>query len=182
MQGKFSGEGLDSMFFPIPSVFLAFRIGSEPPIVFPSAWVGLVSHDPVVLSAAFRGSAPEFLTQGGEFAVNLPDEDLIREFSRCGGMDIKSLRFVEEAMTGATLIQGCPVRIECRCSSFESHFGECYVRGEVAAVHRGELSVPIKAAKDIFQIDPFAPAGHPFAAGNLTAVRGIFPQTGFMLS
>ena len=87
------------------------------------AWVGIVCSDPPTLSLGIRPQRYSYtlIEETGEFVVNIPNVDLLKEVDFCGVVSgIEVNKFSETNLTPLPagkvkppLIKECPVNIEC---------------------------------------------------------------------
>jgi flavin reductase (DIM6/NTAB) family NADH-FMN oxidoreductase RutF len=157
---------LGPSFFPISPALLTFRSPSRVPQILSVAWVGIVYSSPPVLSVAFkRGeSGKASYGRGGDFAVNLPAEDLLfsptfRKLLAAESVDLRTasgFTLAEGQTTGIPLIAECPIQIECIRGTLRSRFGQEFIEGEVATVHRGGVSYKTDSSVDIYRLMPLA--------------------------
>jgi len=88
------------------------------------AWISTACYDPPMLCFAMNHErySYELIKKSGEFVVNIPKKDMIREIDICGtvsGRDVKKfektgLTKVMARKVKAPMIKECPVNIECR--------------------------------------------------------------------
>ena len=88
------------------------------------AWAGTVCSNPPMLSISVRKERYSYniMKKTGEFAVNIPDENLLYALDYCGSVSGKSHdKFAEVELTmekakeiKAPLIAECPLNIECK--------------------------------------------------------------------
>ena len=130
---------------PVPAVLVTVASADGRDNIITLAWVGTVNSEPPMISISVRPSrySHRLLEETGEFVVNLPTEDMVRELDLCGmvsGRDQDKFElcgFGRESASEvkAPLIDRCPVNIECvvrNKMSLGSH--DLYI-GEILAVH-----------------------------------------------
>jgi flavin reductase (DIM6/NTAB) family NADH-FMN oxidoreductase RutF len=112
-----------TMLYPVPAVLVTSHHGKKDNVLTVS-WAGTVCTDPPMLSISLRPDRESYtmIRGSGEFAVNLPGEDLALAVDYCGvrsGRDVDKfaelgLRREQGRIVRAPLIAQCPVCIECR--------------------------------------------------------------------
>ncbi|MBU7027514.1 MAG: flavin reductase family protein [Theionarchaea archaeon] len=108
------------------------------------AWVTTVCFNPPMVACAIRDTrySHELIKNSGEFVVNIPTEDILRETDFCGqvsGRDTDKFAEchftkVKASKVNVPLIKECPVNIECIVKEIV-HLGthDLFV-GEIVAV------------------------------------------------
>ena len=138
-------RGLSEALYPVPVVLVTAAKPGGGANIITLAWVGIVCSDPPSISISIRPSrySHGLIKEAGEFVINVPTEDILRETDRCGmvsGRDVdkfKECSFTAEKATvvGAPLIKECPVSIECKTRQVLSLGAHDLFIGEVVAVH-----------------------------------------------
>jgi len=139
---------------------------------------------PVILGIAIapKRYSNELIRLTGEFVVNLPTADIVRQVDAIGSV---SGRQVDKfAMTGLTpvpatvvrppLIAECPVNVECRLIRVESIGDHDLFQGEAVAQHVDEWALAEDGSIDPARLRALAfQFGHYFAVTTLLGRRGI---------
>ena len=109
------------------------------------AWAGTVCSTPAMLSISVRKErySHAMLMETGEFVVNLPTEDLVRETDEAGvrsGRDINKweklhLHQEEGKMLSVPMISECPVNMECKVKQVLELGSHDLFLAEILAVH-----------------------------------------------
>jgi flavin reductase (DIM6/NTAB) family NADH-FMN oxidoreductase RutF len=109
--------------FPCPVVLVTCIDSNGKPNVITLAWVGVASSDPPTLGLGIRTHRHSYrlIDDSGEFVVNIPTEDILRDADFCGMVTGKDVdKFSETGLTPEPadevkppLIRECPVNIEC---------------------------------------------------------------------
>ncbi|MHB8156283.1 MAG: flavin reductase family protein [Desulfocucumaceae bacterium] len=133
---------------PVPAVLVTVATPDGKDNIITLAWVGTVNSEPPMVSISIRTSrhSHQLLEEAGEFVINLPGADIVKELDLCGMLSGKDedkfslCGFGKEpaSRVKAPLIDRCPINIECAVRnklSLGSH--DMYI-GEVLAVHVDE--------------------------------------------
>ncbi|MFZ5648815.1 MAG: flavin reductase family protein [Bacillota bacterium] len=133
---------------PVPAVLVTVADGGGKDNIITIAWVGTVNSEPPMISISVRPSrySHRLLEETGEFVVNLPTVDMVRELDLCGMVSGKDedkfslCGFQREpaSKVKAPLIDRCPVNIECVVRNKLSLGSHDMFVGEVVAVHVDE--------------------------------------------
>lgn len=112
-----------TMLYPLPSVMITSKYGDIENIITVS-WVGTICTVPPMVSISIRPErySYDLIKKSGEFAINIPDKNLINAVDFCGvksGRDVDkftSLKLNKEKASkiNVPLIKECPISIECR--------------------------------------------------------------------
>lgn len=109
--------------FPDPVALVTVADGEGGANIITLAWVGMASSDPKTITIAVRPSRLSnlLLRQAGEFCLNIPGEEIVRETDWCGvhsGRDFD--KWAETGLTpepsehiGAPRILECRYALEC---------------------------------------------------------------------
>lgn len=138
-------EGL----YPVPVVLVScLDKDTKNSNIITIAWCGVVCSVPPLLSISIRPSrySHKIITQTGDFVINIPTSDIIKEADMCGvrsGRDMD--KFKECAFTkipsskiSSPIIKECPVNIECKLKSVTQLGTHDMFIGEVVAIHADE--------------------------------------------
>lgn len=169
--------------FPIPAVLVTASSGDGKDNIVTLAWVGTVNSEPPMLSISVRKSrhTHRLLEETGEFVVNLPGADIVKEVDMCGmvsGKDEDKFALCgfsrqPASRVKAPLIDRCPVNIECAVRnrlSLGSH--DLYI-GEIMAVHVDEAILE-GGRIDLNKMKPLAYApGEYWSLGEKLSMMGF---------
>jgi flavin reductase (DIM6/NTAB) family NADH-FMN oxidoreductase RutF len=161
-----TGVALGPSFFPIPSALVTFCSPDGGSHMRMASWVGIIGSQPASLSVTLKrqpDGAPS-PWWGGDFAVNLPGEDLLcspafLDIAAREDMDLLTgagYSLVDERRGGPPLFAQCPVRIECRCGVLRPGHGQDILSGEIALIHAGDQCHGRHTPPDLFRIRPFS--------------------------
>ncbi|MBF1041735.1 MAG: flavin reductase family protein, partial [Lachnospiraceae bacterium] len=113
-----------NMLYPVPPVLVTCQNKKGESNMLTVAWAGTVCSTPAMLSISVRKErySHAMLMETGEFVVNLPTEDLVRETDEAGvrsGRDINKweklhLHQEEGKMLSIPMISECPINMECK--------------------------------------------------------------------
>lgn len=135
--------------YPVPVVLVScIDKKGERANIITIAWCGIVCSNPPLMSISIRPSrySNDLITQTGDFAVNIPTQEIIKKADMCGlasGKDkdkFKSYGFTKMASSkiSSPLIKECPVNIECKLQSVTKLGSHDMFIGEVVSVHIDE--------------------------------------------
>ena len=134
--------------YPVPVVLVTCVNEQGKPNIITLAWVGTVASKPPQAAVAIRPSrySHAVISQTGEFAINIPTEDLLPALDQCG--HVSGVRTDKLAQTGLTpepasqiqapLIAECPVNLECKLTQTIPLGSHDLFMGEIVAVHVDE--------------------------------------------
>jgi flavin reductase (DIM6/NTAB) family NADH-FMN oxidoreductase RutF len=137
-----------SALYPVPVVLVTCADEQGKPNVVTLAWVGTVASKPPQAAIAIRPSrySHTVISQTGEFAINIPNADLLPAVDQCG--HVSGARIDKFAQTGLTpepasqiqppLIAECPVNLECKLTQTIPLGSHDLFIGEIVAVHVDE--------------------------------------------
>lgn len=137
-------RGPSTLFLPKPVVLITTAHAGRDNVMT-AAWVNAVCMEPPQMAVAVRENryTHELLSASGEFAVNVPAQNLWRAVDLCGvtsGRD--GDKFARAGLTrersreiGAPLVAECPLNIECRVSASLPLGSHTLFVGLVVAVH-----------------------------------------------
>jgi len=168
--------------YPIPAALITCGPPEKPNIIT-LAWMGTVCSEPPMLGISIRPSrhSSGLIKQYGEFAVNLPTEDLVRATDYCGVVSGQKVdKFAATGLTAATakvihsvVIAECPVNIECKVTQVLSLGSHDLFLGQVVAVQADESVLSEKGEIDLTKARPLAYGGHRYwSLGQLLAIHG----------
>lgn len=152
--------------FPTPTAMVSCADEDGKPNIITLAWVGVVCSEPPIVSVSIRPGrySYDLIKKSGEFVVNIPSEELIRELDFCGvasGRDVDKfkelgLTAVPGSQVAAPLIRECPVNLECRVIDCKSLGVHDLFLGEIVAAHMDEEVMNEKGTVDIAKLRPVA--------------------------
>jgi flavin reductase (DIM6/NTAB) family NADH-FMN oxidoreductase RutF len=134
--------------YPVPVVLITCVNEQGKPNIITLAWVGTVASKPPQAAVAIRPSrySHAVISQAGEFAINIPNENLLPALDQCG--HVSGARTDKFAQTGLTpepasqiqppLIAECPVNLECKLTQTIPLGSHDLFIGEIVAVHVDE--------------------------------------------
>jgi flavin reductase (DIM6/NTAB) family NADH-FMN oxidoreductase RutF len=168
--------------YPIPAVMVTCGPASKPNIIT-LAWVGTVCSDPPMLGISIRPSrySNGLVKQYREFAVNIPNAELILATDYCGTVSGRRVdKFAATGLTpvpaqaiGTALIAECPLNIECQVTQVLPLGAHDLFLGKVVAVHVDESILDDKGDIDLGKANPVVFGGHQYRGiGQLLATYG----------
>lgn len=134
--------------YPAPLTLVTCVDEQGKPNIVTLAWVGTAAAKPPQAALAIRPSrySHTLISQTREFAINIPNEDLLPAVDRCG--HVSGARADKFAQTGLTpqpatqiqapLIAECPVNLECKLTQVTPLGSHDLFIGEIVAVHVDE--------------------------------------------
>ena len=132
-----------TLFLPKP-VALVTAAADGRDNVMTAAWVNAACMDPPMLAVSVRSSrfTHGLIERGGQFAVNLPGEELLEAAELCGSLSGRDCdKFERAGLTreaasriGAPLVAECPLSIECEVRQALRLGSHTLFIGEVLAV------------------------------------------------
>jgi flavin reductase (DIM6/NTAB) family NADH-FMN oxidoreductase RutF len=137
-----------SALYPMPLVLVTCVNEQGKPNIVTLAYVGTVAAKPPQVALAIRPSrySHVIISQTGEFAINIPTEDLLPAVDQCG--HVSGARADKFALTGLTpepasqiqapLIAECPLNLECKLTQTIPLGSHDLFISEIVAVHMDE--------------------------------------------
>ncbi len=148
---------------PMP-VFLVGANVDDKPNFITVAWGGIASERPPMISIAIRHQRHTFkgIKQNGNFSINIPSEDIVTETDYCGIVSGANADKVAAChfdvfygeLTGAPMIEQCPVNLECRLVHIIDLGSHALVIGKIMEIHINE-SCLTDGKPDVIKIKPF---------------------------
>lgn len=136
---------------PLPVCLISCAGQDPPPNVLTVAAVGICCFDPPLIGVAIRPNRHShgLITAAGEFVVNVPTPDLLREVDLCGSLSGREAdKFAAAGLTPlpgtvvkAPLIQQCPINLECKIRHTLKLGTHDLFLAEVVAAHLDEECV-----------------------------------------
>jgi len=150
---------------PLPATMLSCQKPGEKPNIITLSWVGVFCSEPPLLGVGIRPSrfSHHIVKDTGEFVVNLPSEEQVRQTDYCGHISgRREDKFQECGFTpmkgkkvSAPIIQECPVNIECKVTqSMVVGTHELFL-GEIVAIQIDETCLNEEGKVDIARVKPF---------------------------
>jgi flavin reductase (DIM6/NTAB) family NADH-FMN oxidoreductase RutF len=151
--------------FPCPVVLVTCTDPKDKPNIITLAWAGTVCSNPPTIGLGIRPHrySYELIEGSGEFVVNIPTKEILKETDFCGmvsGKDVDKF-----SATGFTpepaekvkppLIQECPVNIECILKKKIPLGAHHLFLGEIISVHVDENILDEKKKVDFSKVTPF---------------------------
>jgi flavin reductase (DIM6/NTAB) family NADH-FMN oxidoreductase RutF len=151
--------------FPCPVVLVTCVDSEGNPNIITLAWAGIVCSDPPILSLGIRPHrySYQLIEDAGEFVVNIPTVDILKETDYCGMVSGKDVdKFSETGLTREPaekvkppLIRECPVNIECILRKKIPLGVHHLFLGEIVSVHLDENALNEQEELDFNKIAPF---------------------------
>lgn len=151
--------------FPCPVALVTCVDSEGNPNIITLAWVGTVCSDPPMLGLGIRPQrySYELIESSGEFAVNIPTKNILKETDLCGlvsGRDVD--KFSETGLTPEPadiikppLVRECPVNIECVVKKKVPLGVHHLFLGEIVCVHVDEDVLNDNGKIDFNKAAPF---------------------------
>lgn len=143
----FMEETKSPLVFPRPVALVSIH-GEEGDNVITLSWVGTVCSSPPVIAMGIRENrhSYEMIMRSGEFVVNIPYAEQVREADFCGTRSGKDTDKFEKTgfskgkgkVVKAPLIEQCPINIECKLMDTVSLGSHTLFLGEVVGTHIDE--------------------------------------------
>lgn len=153
-----------TLLFPTPAVMVSCASDGNAPNIITIAWAGVVCSEPPVVSVSIRPGRHShgLVKKSGEFVINIPRQEQLRELDYCGmasGRDVDKFRElgltpVRGSEVAAPIIKECPVNLECRVIDVKSLGTHDLFLAEVVAVHMDEEVTNEKGTVDISRLRP----------------------------
>jgi len=163
-----------TVLYPVPAVMVTCVDEAGKPNIITLAWVGTVCSEPPMVSISIRPPrySHDLVERSGEFVVNIPTADLVRQTDLCGVISGRDRDKFEAAgltpepasVVKAPLIKECPVNLECQVRhTLRLGTHDMYV-GEIVAVHAEASVLGAKGGIDAAKIKAFAFAAEEYRA------------------
>jgi flavin reductase (DIM6/NTAB) family NADH-FMN oxidoreductase RutF len=151
--------------YPCPVVLVTCIDSKKTPNIITLAWNGIVCSDPPTIGISIRPHRYSFklIEVSGEFAVNIPSTNILRETDYCGVFSGENIdKFSETKLTPSSsikiqppLIKECPVNMEC-ISKNKIPLGSHHLfLGEIVQVHVDKAILDEKGDIDFSKASPF---------------------------
>ncbi len=148
--------------YPQPVVLVGSNVNDIPNFATVS-WAGIANESPPMISIALNHSRHTLkgIKHGNAFSVNLPSTKLVKEVDYCGivsGADVNKATACQFTifygkLSGAPLIEQCPVNLECEVIQTANLGSHLLVIGKITQVHISEDCV-IGGKPDINKVKP----------------------------
>ena len=110
-----------NVFPPMPVVLVGTELGGHPNFMT-VGWVARVNATPPMIAVSINRihATPDGIQKNGTFSVNLPSASMVKETDYCGLVSGKNtdksciFDIFRGDLTGAPMIQECPLAMECR--------------------------------------------------------------------
>ncbi|NIP66892.1 flavin reductase family protein [Candidatus Bathyarchaeota archaeon] len=157
-------KGPGTALFPCPVVLVTSISSAGEPNIITLAWVGTVCSDPPMVGLGIRPRRYSFglIESRGEFVVNIPSTEILRETDLCGnvsGQDVK--KFSEAGLSPEPaekveppLIKECPVNMECVLNKRFPLGAHHLFLGEVVQVHVDQKILKEEGQIDFQEVSP----------------------------
>jgi flavin reductase (DIM6/NTAB) family NADH-FMN oxidoreductase RutF len=150
---------------PLPATMLSCQKPGERPNIITLSWVGVLCSEPPLIGVGIRPSrfSYDVVKDTGEFVLNLPSEDQVKQTDYCGHISGRHEdKFTECGFTpekglnvSAPIIKECPVNIECKVTqSIVLGTHELFI-GEIVTIQIDEDCVDDQGRVDIARVKPF---------------------------
>lgn len=134
----------DTIFTPVPAVLVTCG-DRENSNIISIAWTGILNSIPpmVYISVRKERFSYDLIKNTGEFAINLPEKNLVREVDFCGTKSGKNVdKFQETGLTkeqpkqiNVPLILECPINIECKVKEIKNLGSHNVFMAEIASIN-----------------------------------------------
>ena len=143
-----------NMLNPVPAVLITSKNKEEKVNVFTVGWIGTACTRPPMISVAIRPErlSYEYIKENGEFVVNLPSKNMVREVDLCGVKSGRTLDKIKELNLSlgesenisVPYLDDCPVALECRVKNIIPLGSHDLFLAEVLSVHVEESLIDEK--------------------------------------
>lgn len=151
--------------FPCPVVLVTCVDSKGEPNIITLAWAGTVCSKPPMLGLGIRPHRYSYglIERSGEFVVNIPTKDILKETDFCGTVSGKNVdKFSQTGLTPEPaekveppLIKECPVNIECLVKKKIPLGVHHLFLGEIVYVHVDQEILDAKGRIDFNRASPF---------------------------
>lgn len=148
------------------------------------AWTGVINSEPPLVYVSIRKTRYSYnlIKSTGEFVINIPNEELVKQVDFCGtksGRDIDKFELTglekEKAqIVNVPLIKECPINIECKLKEIKELDSHDMFIGEIVNVNVDERFVNENGKIDYKNLNLISYMGNEyFSVNNKIANRGI---------
>lgn len=149
-----------NVFLPMPVTLIGTEIGGRPNFLT-AGWIARVNADPPMIAVGINraNATPEGIRKNGTFSVNLPTTAMLQATDYCGlvsGKDTDKSGIFDifrGSLTGAPMIQDCPLTMECRVTEIIELPTHLLFIGEIMGGYANE-GVITGGKHDLKAIDP----------------------------
>jgi len=151
--------------FPCPVVLVTCADSVGKPNIITLGWVGTVCSDPPTVGLGIRPHrySCKLIEDSGEFVVNLPTEEILKESEYCGVYSGKDMdKFSETGLTPEPasqvkppLIKECPVNMECVVINKIPLGSHHLFLGKIVCVHVDKRILNEEEVIDFTKVSPF---------------------------
>ena len=155
--------GPQTLIYPMPTVLVGANVDGKPNFMA-VAWCGVANSVPPMISVALQHHRYTYkgIRQAGEFSINVPSTDLVKEADYCGivtGAKVDKVKVCQfnvfyGKLENAPLIEQCPVNLECRVVHSLNLGSHELVIGQVEETHVTEACLT-DGKPDVTKIEPF---------------------------
>jgi len=147
----------------MPTVLVGANVDGKPNFMA-VAWCGVANGVPPMLSIAVRQQRYTLkgIKQTGEFSINVPSTDQVREADYCGiasgskvdKVDVCGFKVFYGNVENAPLIEQCPVNLECKVAQTLDLGSHELIIGRVEETHVSDECLT-DGRPDVTKIKPF---------------------------
>lgn len=156
----------ETALFPLPVVLVTCVDKTGRPNIITLAWTGIICSEPPMLSISVRPHRYSYglIKEQGEFTVNIPSENLMKETDICGvvsGRDkdkfeLTRLTAEKASLVKPPLIKECPTALECRVKDSVLLGAHEIFMAEILTVHFDKAIIKIEGGGvDYAKAKPF---------------------------
>lgn len=156
----------DPLLLPLPVVLVSCGLPDQPPNIITISWTGIVASDPPMLSISVRPNrhSHAIIKQTGQFVVNVPAGDMVKEVDYCGTVSGKDYdKFLRTLLTpvkatevDCPMIEEAVICLECKVEkTLELGSHEMFI-ARIVAVHVEEDFLDEKGRIKVGEVKPFA--------------------------
>jgi flavin reductase (DIM6/NTAB) family NADH-FMN oxidoreductase RutF len=156
------------------------------PNIITLAWTGVLCSEPPQIGVSITPArySHDLIRKSGEFVVNVPTSDILKEVDYCGSVSGRRVdKFKETKLTPVKankveppLIKECPVSMECMVKNIVQLGSHDLFVGEIVGVDIDESRSPEGRKEGLMGLKPvvFSPlTGEYFSLGQLLGSRGF---------
>ncbi|MDD5174570.1 MAG: flavin reductase family protein [Candidatus Omnitrophota bacterium] len=131
--------------YPVPVVLVSCG-NRDLANIITIAWCGVACSKPPLLTISIRPSrySNNIIKNSGEFVINIPTKDLLKETDICGTIsgcdkdkfDLCNFTKADSSIVKSPIIKECPTNIECRVINVLNLGTHDMFIGEAVKVHR----------------------------------------------
>jgi flavin reductase (DIM6/NTAB) family NADH-FMN oxidoreductase RutF len=173
--------GAQTYIYPMPVLLVGTEVGDKPDFMA-AAWGGIANSEPPMITVAIRHSRYTLkgILENRAFSVNIPSCGQVAEADYCGiasGARVDKVAacgftIFRGGVSGAPLIEECPVNLECRVEHTLNLGTHVLVVGRIEETHVSQECLT-NGKPDAAKIKPFifteTPTRHYRAFGEVIA-------------